>query len=160
MIGVILNTSEIDATLDRLMSISFDPFFKDSGQYIENQTTKRLSKGVDVAGDPFVPLKKKYAKRKEKAGYGSRPVMTATGDLGRALFTEILADDESLTTVIGMHRAIPGLNTRIEAMTSITERLERGEAPLAGPREILGLDDQDAEWVLDRFATMFEPELT
>jgi hypothetical protein len=160
MIHVILNTSEIDATLSRLMSISFDPFFKDSGQYIENQTTKRLSKGVDVAGDPFVPLKKKYTKRKEKAGYGSKPVMTATGDLGRALFSQMLADDESLTTVIGMHRAIPGLNASIEAMASIAERLERGDAPLAGPREILGLDDPDAEWVFDRFAIMFEPELT
>lgn len=158
MISVILNSSEIDASLDRLMSMSFDPFFKDSGQYIENQTTKRLSRGVDVAGDPFVPLKKKYAKRKEKAGYGSKPVMTATGDLGRALFTEILATDESLTTVGGMHRAIPGLNTRIEAMSSITERLEKGDSPLAGPREMLGLDEQDAEWVLQRLGAMFEPE--
>jgi|GEM_PF-3218805 len=160
MMHVILNTAEIDATLNRLMSMSFDPFFKDSGQYIENQTTRRLSKGVDVSGDPFVPLKKKYAKRKEKAGYGSKPAMTATGDLGRALFSQMLADDESLTTVIGMHRAIPGLNTRVEAMASITERLEKGAAPLAGPREMFGLDDQDTEWVLDRFATMFESELT
>lgn len=160
MISVILNTSEIDASLDRLMSMSFDPFFKDSGQYIENQTTKRLLKGVDVAGAPFVPLKKKYAKRKQKAGYGNKPVMTATGDLGRALFTQMLSDDESFTTAIGMHRAIPGLNTRMEAMGSVIERLEIGDPPLAGPREMLGLDDQDAEWVLGRFATMFESELT
>ncbi len=158
MIRAVLNTSEIDATLDRLMNMSFDPFLKDAGQHIENQIIKRLGRGVDSSGDAFIPLKKSYARRKENAGYGDKPVMTATGDLGRALFTEILASDESLTTVIGMHRAIPGLNKRMEAMTSITERLERGDAPLAGPRDMLGMDDQDSEWVFDRFAKMFQPE--
>lgn len=160
MIKVILNTSEIDAALDRLMSMSFDPFLKDAGQYIENQTTKRLAQGVDYSGNAFVPLKDKYAKRKAKAGYGGKPILTATGDLGRALFTEILTSDESLTTVGGMHRAIPGLSTRMEAMASIAERLETGEAPLAGPRQMLGLADQDAEWVFDRFAKTFEPEIS
>lgn len=158
MIRVVLDISDIDATLNRLMSMSFDPFFKDSGQYIENQTTKRLSKGVDCSGEPFIPLKPKYKKRKERAGYGDKPILTATGDLGRALFTELLADDESLTTVIGMHRPIAGLTKEMEAMVSITERLEEGQSPLAGPRQMFGIADQDAEWVFHRFSRMFEPE--
>lgn len=160
MISIILNTSEIDETIDHLTGMSFDPFFRDSGKYIENQIAERLSKGVDIAGEPFVPLKKKYAERKGKAGYGSKPILTATGDLGRALFTDMLADDESLTTVFGIHRIIPRLSKSMEAMTSIVQRLETGDSPLAGPREMLGMDDQDAEWILQRLGTMFEPEFS
>jgi len=156
VIEAIFNTSEIEATLRQLMNLSLDSFFKDAGQYVENQITKRLAKGIDASGDAFIPLKKKYAHRKEMAGFGGKPVMTATGDLGRALFTEMLASDESLTTVSGMHRAIPGLNKRMEAMTSIVERLERGDPPLAGPREMMGINDQDTDWIFDRFAKAFE----
>lgn len=158
MINLSFDTSEIFTAIDRLERISFDSFLRDTGRHIENSVTRRLSRGEDVENTPFISLRSSYSAKKVKAGYGNKAVLTATGELGRSLITDILAN-ESFTTVIGMHKPIPGLTKEASAMQAIAGKLETGEDPLAGPREFLGIDETDIDWILNRFGKEFEPDL-
>jgi len=157
MFEITYDTTELIQAIDRLEGLSYESFLKDTGQYIEKQIQKRLKAGVDVEGDPFTPLSEKYAERKASAGFGGQPILTATGALGRSLITEILGDDESLTTVHGTHAPIPGLTKVTEEMIAIAERHEFG---LNIPqRQFLDINDVDIDWIMDRFSKIFAPDL-
>jgi len=154
MFDVEFDISELIQTMDRLESLSYEEFLKDTGNYIKKQIKSRLALGVDIEGDLFAPLNENYARRKEKAGYGNKPILTATGALGNSLFTELLADNELYASVTGTHAPIPGLTKKTEEMIAIAERHEFGLG--IAQRQFLGINDLDADWIINRFGKLVE----
>lgn len=158
MINITFDTSEIDATIDRLINLPIEGFQKDVGEYVQGQIRKRLAAGVDVDEEPFIPLGSGYARQKREAGFGGLPVMTATHQMEESLFPEF-DGDEVFVTVHGTHRVIPNLVDEERSMELVAENLEEG-ALTSGPRKFLGLNEMDENWILDRLAKMFLPDLT
>jgi hypothetical protein len=172
MVEFSFDDSELAETIDKLTNMSFAGFLKDAGKEIENRITARMSKGLDADDAPFKALSPAYARVKKAMGYGGKPILTATGELGRSLLTEILADDEAYISVFGMHRPIAALPTiswksssrrqtirrdssnslqsQMSSMTAIASKQE------SLGRQFLGINDNDIQWTMNRFAQCFD----
>jgi hypothetical protein len=162
MFEAVLTDIDVISSIERLRTMSFEPFLKEAGDLMVATTQARMEQGLDPGERPQPANVGRYANWKQQH-YGGQPPMMLTGEL-RDVITAFMKGGGEVDVWVpaGAHKFIPGVPKYIsqEPMDypSIVEGQETGERSGGTSRVIFGMNEKDIAMIFSVFEKQFEPE--